>query len=195
MEGGVPSGGSDGWSHVCDTPEPLLYTNTQTVENVRLLHPAEPLFPTSLPSNRLLSCPNSMWHALAPPQPLSPWLHPMDDQGQLSGGGAHPGIAAEWEDSQGTHLGGAESQRERDSLAPSCCWTTYVVTLTTFQNGPQPFYTITAFHWFFHVSTYKSVTVTAVEKSSRLLWPVSYITRKINIPSVSSIYEATLPFS
>lgn len=89
------------------------------------------------------------------------------------------------------------SHRERDSLAPRCCWTTHVVTLTTFQNGPQPFYTInvTVFHWFFHVSTYKLVAVKSVGKSSQLLWPVRHIRRKISIPSVSSIYEATSPFA
>lgn len=72
---------------MCDAPEPLLYSNTQTVENVRLLHSAVPLFPISLPSNRLLSCPESISHALAAPQPLSPWLHPMDYQGHLAGAG------------------------------------------------------------------------------------------------------------
>lgn len=146
----------------------LLYSNTQTVENVRLLHSAVPLFPISLPSNRLLSCRDSMWHALAPPQPLSSWLHPMDKQWHLAGAGACPGIAAEWEDSQGTYLRGAESQRERDSLAPRCWWTTHIVALTTFPNGPQPFYTIKVahFHCFLHVSTYKSVTVKTGEKLS-----------------------------
>lgn len=75
---------------------------------MRLLHSAVLLSPISLPSNRLLSCPDSMWHALVPPQPLCPWL-----QRHLAGAGAWSGIAAEWKDSQGTHLGGAESQRER----------------------------------------------------------------------------------
>lgn len=89
------------------------------------------------------------------------------------------------------------SHRETDSLAPRCCWTTRVVALTTFQNGPQPSYTIkvTHFLWFLHASTYKSVTVKAVGKSSPLLWPVRYIRRKIDIPSVSSIYVATLAFA
>lgn len=38
------------------------------------------------------------------------------------------------------------------------------------------------------MSTYKSVTVKAVGKSFPLLLPVRYIRRKMNIPSLSSIY-------
>lgn len=89
------------------------------------------------------------------------------------------------------------SHGERDSSAPRCCWTTHVGASTTFQNGPQPSCTIkvTHFHWFLHVSTYKSVTVKAVGKISPLLWPMRYSRRKINIPYVSSIYVATLPFA
>lgn len=127
----------------------------------------------------------------------APWLHPMDKQAQLAGAGARPGLAAELGDSQGTCLGGAESQSER-LLGSKVLLnnTSNVVTLSTFQNGPQPFYTIkiTHFSWFCHPSNYKSVTVKAMGKSSWLLWTVRYIIRKINMPSVSSIYESTLPF-
>lgn len=84
-----------------------------------------------------------MWHVLAHSQPLPPWLHPMDKQTHLAGAGACPGLAPELGDSQGTYLGGAESQSKRLLGSKVLLNNTLnVVTLATLQNGPQPFYMV-----------------------------------------------------
>lgn len=148
------------------------------------------------PLHRFPRCPDSMWHIMAPSQPQPPQLHPMDKQAQLAGAGACPDLAAELGHSQDTYLGGAESQSKRllgSKVLLNNTW--HVVTLTTFQNAPQPCYTIKVpcCSWVCHSSNYKYVTVKAMEKRSQLLCTVRYIIRKMNMP-VSFIYESTLPF-